>query len=98
MTVAARPASSAVQSKNIWKESEMSPKLLVQTPYSSSTTAKLKFSTRNENKLREFLSEKMRRKSPPNFSFSLNLTDDDDSNWSCRWSGSMVAGEVLCLM
>ena len=31
-TVAARPASKAVQSKNIWNESEMSPKLLVQTP------------------------------------------------------------------
>lgn len=32
MTVAASPASKAVQSKNIWNESEISPKLFVQTP------------------------------------------------------------------
>ena len=46
--------------------------------------AKLRFSPKKPNKLREFLSEKMRRNKPEIFSFSLNVTDDDDSSWSCR--------------
>ena len=49
---ATRPATSAMQSNIMWKESEMRPRLLLSTPYTSSTSAKLKLMIRKKNRLR----------------------------------------------
>lgn len=59
MTEAARPASNAVQSKNMWNESEIRPRLLVHTPYKSSTNAKDKLRMRNRKRFRDAVSEKI---------------------------------------
>lgn len=64
MTEAARPASNAVQSKNMWNESEIRPRLLVHTPYKSSTNAKDKLRMRNRKRFRDALSEKINLNHP----------------------------------
>lgn len=69
ITEAARPANKPVQSKNIWNESEINPKLFVHIPYNNSTKANDKLSIKNKNRFREFLSEKMSLIQP--WSFSL---------------------------
>lgn len=49
------------------------PRLLVQTPYNSSTKAKEKFNNKNRNKLREFLSENISLIHPDIFSLIREL-------------------------
>lgn len=71
MTDAANPARSPVQSKNMWNESEIRPKLLVQMPYISSTKAKLKFNSKKKNKFRELRSDRISRVQLLNFSRTL---------------------------
>ena len=58
-TVATSPASRAVQSKNMWNESEMRPRLLVHIPYSSSTNANERLIKRKKKRFLVAGSERM---------------------------------------
>ena len=53
MTEATRPATSALQSKNMWNASDIRPRLLLRMPKKSSTKAKVKLRMRKKKMLRD---------------------------------------------
>ena len=72
LTEAAIPATRPQQSKNIWNESEISPKLLLHIPYSNSTKANDKLSNKNKNKFLDCGSDRINRIHDPSLSVIRN--------------------------